>query len=100
MTNNNLMSDQRKLAQGFPPSEFIIEEMEERGWSKETLADQMGVRLVYLEPILADKRRLTKLACHVLGNAFGTGPEYWHNLQTAWDEWSTTGYISTRTAGR
>lgn len=90
------MSETRKLAQGFPPSEYIKEEMEERGWSIETLAEKTMLGRAYLEPILNDKRRITKGSALMLGKAFDTGPEVWENLQAGWDEWKANGYITIR----
>jgi HTH-type transcriptional regulator/antitoxin HigA len=82
-------NDARCVAEAFPPSEFILEEMEARGWSKETLAEKMMFTTPYVEQILANKIRLTKGACLMLGQAFDIRPEVWANLQKAWDDWKS-----------
>ena len=71
-------------AERFPPAEYIREEMGERGWSVETLAEESGLKRCYVEELLAG-RTVTSLAAVALGKAFGTGPELWLNLQAAAD---------------
>ena len=77
--------EERIPADVFPPCQFIEEELEERGWSREVLAQEMGCSLRLVEEILANKRRLTLMTACMLANAFGTGATFWRNLQSAYD---------------
>jgi len=79
--------EERIPAEVFPPCDLIKEEMEERGWSKEVLAEEMGCKLRLLEEILANKRRITLMTACMLSNAFGTGAAFWFNLQSAYDKY-------------
>lgn len=75
------------------PSEIIADELAARGWDRWTLAHRMGG-----DP--AQNRLVLDLYCEVgpgepgmllgeptarqLGAAFGTSPDVWLNLETAW----------------
>jgi HTH-type transcriptional regulator/antitoxin HigA len=54
-------------AEAFQPGVYIREELETRGWSQNDFAKIIG------RPLQA------------VGAAFGTGPEVWINLQSAYD---------------
>jgi HTH-type transcriptional regulator/antitoxin HigA len=71
-------------AQVFPPGEFIKEEMEARGWTQDELAAVMGRPRRLVNEILAGVRAITPETAHDLGEAFGTGPEVWMNLESAY----------------
>jgi len=79
------MNERRIPAEVFPPSELIKEELGTRGWSYETLATEMGCKLKLVEEMLDGKRRITLMLAHKLSTAFGTGAQFWLNLQTAYD---------------
>ena len=72
-------------AEVFPPGDFLREELEERGWSVETVAQKGLVEPAMIEGILANKRRITRLAAYALAWALDTTPEVWLALQAAWD---------------
>lgn len=74
----------RTPAQVLPPGEFIKEEMEARGWTQEELATVMGrPRRLIGELLSGDKNLTPETACD-LGEAFGTGPEVWMNLEATY----------------
>lgn len=73
----------RTPAQVLPPGEFIKEEMEARGWTQEELAAVMGRPRRMVGDLLAGDKILTPETACDLGAAFGTGPEVWMNLETA-----------------
>ncbi len=77
------MTDTRP-AEVFPPGEFIREELEERGWTQADLAKIMGRTVAMVNEIITGKRGITHRTAVELGAAFGTGPELWINLQTAY----------------
>jgi addiction module HigA family antidote len=70
----------------FAPSVFIQEEMNERGWSIETLAEKSLLSKSLLEEVLNNRRTVTRIIALGLSNAFGTGEEIWINLQKSFDE--------------
>ena len=78
---------ERIAAEGFPPGEFISEELEERGWSQADLADILGKTPAMVNEIIKVKRRITPEVAEGLSAAFGTSAEYWTNLETAYQYW-------------
>ena len=79
--------NERIAAEGFPPGEFIIEELEERGWNQVDLADILGKTPAMVNEIIKTKRRITPEVAEGLAAAFGTSAEYWTNLETAYQYW-------------
>ena len=78
---------ERIAAEGFPPGEFISEELEERGWSQADLADILGKTPAMVNEIIKTKRRITPEVAEGLAAAFGTSAEYWTNLETSYQYW-------------
>jgi len=72
-------------AEVFPPGEFIREEMSARGWRQKDLAAVLGRPLQAVNEIINGKKRITAQTAKELGAAFGTSPELWINLQTAYE---------------
>ncbi len=68
----------------FPPGEFIREELEERGWTQEVLAEVLGLSHRLVNEVVKGKRRITPETARALGEAFGTGPVVWMNLQNTY----------------
>ena len=68
----------------FPPGEFIREELEERGWTQEVLAEVLGLSHRLVNEVVKGKRRITPETARALGEAFGTGPVVWMNLQSTY----------------
>ena len=83
----------RRPAEVFHPSEFILDEMKARGWSRDDLALRMGgdfgiARLsldFYLDvgPTEPDLRIGSEGATGFAA-AFGTDPDYFLNLEKSW----------------
>jgi HTH-type transcriptional regulator / antitoxin HigA len=71
-------------AEAFSPGEFLREELEERGWTQADLAEIMGRPLVLVNEIIAGKRGITAETARGLSAAFGTSPELWMRLESAW----------------
>ena len=71
----------RTPAEVFPPGDFIAEELESRGWSQIELADILGRPARLVSELIAGKRAITPETARGLGAAFGTGPEFWMNLE-------------------
>jgi len=87
------MSEQkRKPAEAFHPSEFIVEEMEARGWSRDDLALRMpgeyGVNRLALDMYFdvgpyEPTMRLGDMA-DVFGAAFGIAGVFFKRLEEQW----------------
>ena len=70
------------IAEIFPPGEFLNEELEARGWTQTTLAEIMGRPTRLINEIVAGKKSITPETAVQLGDALGTGPELWMNLES------------------
>ncbi|NBC21396.1 MAG: HigA family addiction module antidote protein [Alphaproteobacteria bacterium] len=67
------------------PGELLAEELEEIAVSPAELAREIGVPANRISQILAGKRGITADTALRLGRWFGTSPEFWLNLQNAYD---------------
>jgi addiction module HigA family antidote len=67
------------------PGETIREEIEELGISAYRLAQELGMQETAVSQILRGKRRITPRTALRLGEFFGTNPQFWLNLQSAYD---------------
>ncbi len=68
-----------------PPGDFIREELEARGWLQRDLAYVLGVPEQSVNMLVAGKRGVTADMARALGDAFDVAPEFFLNLQTAFD---------------
>lgn len=75
------------IAEAFPVSDYLIEEMEARGWSQADLASIIGRTPRDVSALTTGKVMLRPEMATLLGEAFGTGAEYWMNLETAYQAW-------------
>lgn len=69
-------------AEVFPPSEYLRDELEEREWTVTEFAQIIGRPIQAVSEILNDKKEITAETAIEIGEALGTGPEMWLNLQT------------------
>lgn len=67
------------------PGEFIREELEARAWSQRDLAFVLGIQESQLNALLSGKRGVTPETAKSLGDAFDVNPEFFMNLQHAYD---------------
>jgi len=81
----------KNFAEAFPPADFIKEELEARGWSQADLAAIMGRAPNVISEVLSGRRSITNKTAEELGEAFGTGAEYWLNLQAAYEAYKLRG---------
>lgn len=72
------------LVEVFAPGEYIQDELEARGWLQSDLVDILGVDKKTVSDIVAGKRSITPDMAVLIGEAFGTGPEVWLNLDNAY----------------
>ncbi len=68
------------------PGEVLLEEfLIPRGISQVALAKHLGIPVQRVNEIVRGKRGVTPDTAWLLSQAFGTTPEFWMNLQTAYD---------------
>ncbi len=67
------------------PGEFIKDEIEARGWAQRDLAYILGVKEQAINPIMSGKRGISPDMAQALSKAFGITPEYFLNLQKAYE---------------
>ena len=67
------------------PARFLKRELEARGRSQKDFAYIIGVSAPYLNALLKEKKNLTPALCVRIGQAFGTTPEVWMNLQSRYN---------------
>lgn len=72
----------RVSAEVFPPGEFLREELEERAWTQQELADILDRPPRLISELIAGKRAITPETAKGLADAFGTSPDYWMNLES------------------
>jgi antitoxin HigA-1 len=67
------------------PGEYLKEMLEELEVSQSAFADAIGVSLMRISHVINGSRPVTAELALLIGKAFGQSPEYWLNLQTAFD---------------
>ena len=67
------------------PGEILDEELKELDMSARKLAAKLGVPSNRLSQIIKGKRDITADTALRLARYFGTSPNFWMNLQTAYD---------------
>jgi addiction module HigA family antidote len=67
------------------PGEFLADEIEQIGITATELSRQIDVPPNRISQIIRGKRDLTADTALRLGKFFGTGPEFWINLQKAYE---------------
>lgn len=71
-------------AEVFPPGDFIREELEAREWTQADFAKILGRPLPAVNELITGKKAITPETARALGDAFGTGAEFWMNLESAY----------------
>ena len=67
------------------PGEILADELEEIGINAVELSERIGVPNNRIYQILNGKRDITADTALRLGHFFGTGPDFWMNLQKAYE---------------
>jgi addiction module HigA family antidote len=67
------------------PGEILKDELEELGISPTELARQLAVPPNRISQIISGRRAITGDTALRLGHWFGNSPEFWLNLQSAYD---------------
>jgi HTH-type transcriptional regulator/antitoxin HigA len=71
-------------AEVFPPGEYLRDELEAREWTVTEFADIIGRPLQAVSEILNNRKEITPETAAELAAALGTSPEFWLNLQNAY----------------
>ncbi len=70
------------------PGEMLLKEfLEPSGITQLELARHLGWTYARLNEIIHGRRGITADSALALGDALGTGPEFWLNLQRDWNLW-------------
>jgi addiction module HigA family antidote len=70
------------------PGEMLLKEfLEPLGVTQKAFARHLGWTYARLNEIVNGRRNVTAASALALGEALGTGPEFWLNLQRDWDLW-------------
>lgn len=77
----------RVPAEVFPPGEIIREELGARGWTQSDLAEILGRPLVLVNEIVTGRRAIMPETARGLGDAFGVDPQFFLNLESAYQLW-------------
>lgn len=67
------------------PGEFLRETLDELNLTQAAFANALGVSPMRVSHLLRGDRPVTAEMALRLGRAFGQTPQYWLNLQTAYD---------------
>lgn len=72
----------RIAAEVFPPGEFLRDELEARGWTQVEFAEIIDRDTRVVSEVVSGKRSITPETAIAFGEALGTGPEFWLNLES------------------
>ncbi|MEX1126041.1 MAG: HigA family addiction module antitoxin, partial [Acidimicrobiia bacterium] len=78
------MTSMVRAAEVFPPSEYLREELEARGWTEVEFAHILDRPIQMVSEILNDRKEITPETALEIGHALGTSPELWLNLQATY----------------
>ncbi|MEY3263962.1 MAG: hypothetical protein RL717_1439 [Pseudomonadota bacterium] len=67
------------------PGEFLYETLEDLAMTQAAFADAIGVSAMRVSHVLKGDRPVTAELALRLGRALGQTPQYWLNLQSAYD---------------
>lgn len=79
-----------KPAEVFPVGKFIEDELAERGWTRESLAERAGVNKSELDALIDSPQRGVRISNEFaagLATAFGTSSRIWISLDNQWQDW-------------
>lgn len=83
------------------PGEMLLEEfLKPLGLTQKELAARIGVSYPRVNEVIHGKRGVTPDTALRLGQLLGTSPQFWLNLQMAWDLYATSRSGSARSIRR
>lgn len=74
------MPKEKKPFMNIGPGAFIQEELDERNWRQEDLAEILDMSLKSVNLLIKNKQAITVKTAKLLSKAFGQSPHYWLNL--------------------
>jgi HTH-type transcriptional regulator/antitoxin HigA len=80
---------ERRPAEVFPPGEFLSDELEARGWTQLEFAEIIRRPSKLVNEIIAGKKAITPDTAREFSAALGTSPQFWLNLETAYQLWKS-----------
>ena len=80
---------ERIPAEVFPPGEFLADELEDRGWTQVEFAEIIQRPGKVVNEIIAGRKSITPETAREFSAALGTSPQYWLNLELAYQLWRT-----------
>ena len=80
---------ERIPAEVFPPGEFLADELEARGWTQMEFAEIIRRPTKLVNEIITGKKSITPETAREFAAALGTTPQYWLNLEYAYQLWKT-----------
>ena len=81
------------------PGEFIREILDELGMTQADLARAVGLSTMRISHVVNGRRPVNAEMALLFGKAFGQTPQYWINLQAAYDLKTAEKVIGSRLAG-
>ncbi|HEX4158555.1 MAG TPA: HigA family addiction module antitoxin [Rhizomicrobium sp.] len=75
----------KKAVTAIHPGEFLAEILDQSGLSQAQFARMIGVSPMRVSHALKGTRPVTAELALLFGRAFGQSPQYWLNLQSAYD---------------
>jgi addiction module HigA family antidote len=81
------------------PGEILLREfLEPLGISQVELAKTLGVPVQRINTLVKGKRGITAATALLLAKKFDTTPEFWMNLQNAWDLYEASKHLKLASA--
>lgn len=87
-------------AKVFPPGEFLADEIDARGWTQTEFAKLIRRPVKVVNEIISGRKAITTETARELAAALGTSPQYWLNLETAFQLWKTAPSNATEAISR
>jgi len=78
----------RHPAECFPPATFILDGLDELGWTREDLFSRVKPARARTDvQDVLDGKKVSPRAALALSRVFGTSAQLWLNLDASWWEW-------------
>ncbi len=87
--NYDWMNSPRQPAEVLHPGKYLLDELNARGWTQIEFAEILSRPVQHVNKIINGKRGVTARTAKEFAAAFGTSPQLWTNLDTAYKLWKT-----------
>jgi HTH-type transcriptional regulator/antitoxin HigA len=82
---------ERRPAEVFHPGEYLLDELNARGWTQTEFAEIVRRPVKSINEIINGKKGITPETAREIAAAFGEEAETWMNLDTAYNLWKVSG---------